>query len=294
MKQMSLVSLTRKSIGVSRSAPMTFNHVIDCPQPTHHKLHLHDYLELFFYVSGDADFILDDTYLHLHPGDVIVAPENVLHRPIIKSEAVYERFYIGLPSGAFSYMDGVPSPLSFARAGEFVIRPDAQGRERILRYLYAMESMIQERESGASEGDNTVRIYAELLRLLHTLGKVAEGAILSREEQRLESDLPSLISRALPYVDDHIAELGSVEELAERLGVTPSYLSDLFSRSMKVPLKQYMTTKKIALAKSLLSAGESVTDTAFACGFCTVSHFIVVFKRVTGTTPSSYQRRVRE
>ena len=289
------MNILKHNIGVSRAVPIYFSHVVDRPQPTQHLFHLHDYIELFFYVSGDVDFILDDTYLHLHPGDVIVAPPNVLHRPIIKSDARYERFYIGLPGGAFAHMDGVPSPLAFADAGEFVIRPDSAAWERILRYLCAMEDMIAEREETQETApDNAVRLYAELLRLLHTLGKVARGAALSREEQQDEAPLPSLISRALPYIDRHISELGGVEDLASRLNVTPSYLSDLFSRSMKVPLKQYMTTKKIALAKLRLSAGDSVTDTAFACGFCTVSHFIVVFKRVTGTTPSSYQRRVRE
>ena len=109
-----------------------------------------------------------------------------------------------------------------------------------------------------------------------------------------ESRLPSLISRALPYIDSHVADIGSVEELSTHLGVTPSYLSDLFSRSMKVPLKQYLTAKRIALAKVLLSGGESVTEAAFACGFCTVSHFIVVFKRVTGMTPSAYKSRSKQ
>ena len=60
---------------------------------------------------------------------------------------------------------------------------------------------------------------------------------------------------------------------------------------MRVPLKQYLSAKRIAHAKAQLQAGESVTDTAFSLGFCTVSHFIVVFKRITGMTPSDYKRR---
>lgn len=279
------MNINKYNIGVSRAAPIYFSHMVDFPQPSHHRLHLHDYIELFFYVSGDADFILNDTYLHLHPGDVIVAPENVLHKPIIKSETRYERFYIGLPRACFTQMDRVGSPLAFALQGQSVIRPDAQGRATLLRYLNTMDEII------ARDGEHgTVRVYAELLRLLYFLGN---GARASAAETALpeEGTLPSLIARALPYLDRHIGSINSVEELSHTLGVTPSYLSDLFSRSMKVPLKQYITAKKIALAKARLQEGESVTDTAFACGFCTVSHFIVVFKRVTGVTPSEYRRR---
>ena len=230
-----------------------------------------------------------------------MAPENVLHRPIIKSDALYERFYIGLPRTAFSHMELVADPLRFvAQGGQTLIRPDPEKAAMMLRHLHKIGELI-ESELGDFPGgealtnvpeprENGARIYAELLRLLYLpnndLGSVAE------REREGEKHLPSLIARALPYLDRHISEINSVEELAQVLQVTPSYLSDLFSRSMKVPLKQYITAKKIALAKTRLSSGESVTDTAFACGFCTVSHFIVVFRRVTNLTPSEYRKRV--
>ena len=54
------MNIVKYDIGVSRAMPIYFSHVIDRPQPSHHNFHLHDYVELFFYVSGDADFILND------------------------------------------------------------------------------------------------------------------------------------------------------------------------------------------------------------------------------------------
>ncbi len=293
------VNIVKYDIGVSRAAPIYFSHVIDRSWPSHHNFHLHDYVEIFFYVSGDADFILNDTYLQLRPGDVIIAPENVLHRPIIKSEASYERYYIGLPRATFSHMDRVRDPLSqVTGGGQTLIRPDEETGAQLLRHLHKITTLIEERQEEAGESGATsreddgrgVRMYAELLRLLHTLGgDMRRGAL---REWEGEPHLPSLIARTLPYLEAHVSRINSVEELAQVLGVTPSYLSDLFSRSMKVPLKQYITAKKIALAKARLQEGDSVTDTAFACGFCTVSHFIVVFRRVTGMTPSAYRKRV--
>ena len=283
--------INKYNIGVSTAEPIYFSHVIDYPQPSHHHIHLHDYIELFFYISGDADFILNDTYLHLRPGDVIVAPENVLHRPSIKSEARYERYYIGLSRTTFSYMNRVADPLAFTLAGQMIIRPEEEVRAMILRHLSKIGEMIESEQIAKAEDDGGVRIYAELLRLLSLLGRGADQAELQLEREG-DPRLPSLIARALPYLDRHISEINSVEELSSVLQVTPSYLSDLFSRSMKLPLKQYITAKKIALAKTRLQEGDSVTDTAFACGFCTVSHFIVVFKRVTGVTPSEYRKRV--
>ena len=301
------MNITKYNIGVSSAAPIYFSHVTDHPQPMEHHFHLHDYIEVFFYVSGDADFILNDTYLHLCPGDVIIAPENLLHKPIIKSDALYERFYIGLPRSTFAGMDRILDPLHFvARDGQMHVRPDGESGVLLQSRLHRIAAMIEERHAGATTvgfwdsmsaaaqtDERGIRIYAELLRLLHLLGGDGSRAT-AREEREGEPHLPSLIARMLPYLDRHISSINSVDELAHMLEVTPSYLSDLFSRSMKVPLKQYITAKKIALAKARLQEGDSVTDTAFACGFFTVSHFIVVFRRVTGMTPGEYRNRVKE
>ena len=97
----------------------------------------------------------------------------------VGDDALYERFYIGLPRGSFAHMDRVTSPLAFADAGQSLIRPDAQGRASVQRYLYAMDEMIT--RDGEDAG---VRVYAELLRLLYFLGKGESAVAVQRSRRR--------------------------------------------------------------------------------------------------------------
>ena len=64
----------------SRS-PLLFSYHRDCPSQATHKFHFHDYTELFFYVSGDVDFLVDDRYLSMAPGSILLIRRNLLHRP---------------------------------------------------------------------------------------------------------------------------------------------------------------------------------------------------------------------
>lgn len=293
-----MMNIVKYNIGVSQTSDIYFSHIVDQSKASDHSFHLHDYIELFFYISGDADFILNDTYFHLEPGDIVIAPENILHKPIIKSTTRYERFYIGLPRTTFAEMNRVRNPLYFIQEeGQMLLRPDKKACTMIQNRLNSIATCIEQTYAAKRTDSSTippypytdvgVQIYVELLRLLLLLAEIWNGEV--RHQHANEKPLPSLIAKMLPYLEHHIDTINSVEELAHTLNVTPSYLSALFSRSMNVPLKQYIVTKKIAQAKKRLQQGESVTDTAFACGFCTVSHFIVVFQRVMGITPNKYR-----
>jgi YesN/AraC family two-component response regulator len=59
---------------------------------------------------------------------------------------------------------------------------------------------------------------------------------------------------------------------------------------MGVPPLKYMITKRITLAKELLSTTDlSVEEVALKCGYSDVTYFIKVFKKAEGITPIEYK-----
>jgi AraC-like DNA-binding protein len=69
-----------------------------------------------------------------------------------------------------------------------------------------------------------------------------------------------------------------------------AYVSAQFSRQMGLPLKQFIVTKKIALAKQLLEEPLSVTQVCERCGFGDYSNFIRTFKKNTGISPLQWRK----
>ncbi|MNC57806.1 Multiple antibiotic resistance protein MarA [compost metagenome] len=95
----------------------------------------------------------------------------------------------------------------------------------------------------------------------------------------------------MTYIDNHLHLALSLEGIAEELSVDKYYLSHLFKQQTGGTLYRYVLLKKITLAKQLLTAGNSVSDTCYLSGFNDYANFIRTFKNFTGHTPGQYGKK---
>lgn len=107
------------------------------------------------------------------------------------------------------------------------------------------------------------------------------------------TDLHPLVSKMLCDIKENYARKISLESLADTLGVTPEYLSTLFSREMGESFSTYLQRYRIEQAKEIFDGDENakVYEVAASLGFSDVKYFYKVFKKVTGQSPSQYARR---
>jgi AraC-like DNA-binding protein len=80
--------------------------------------------------------------------------------------------------------------------------------------------------------------------------------------------------------------------MADKVSVTPVYLTDAFRRVEGVPLYRYHLRMRLALALNLLADCNDLTTLAIDLGFASHSHFSASFKRTYGLTPSDFQRSI--
>ncbi len=270
------------NIGTESKKPILFSHKRTNANTSDLSFHLHDMLEIYVYVSGDVDFIIGDSYKALKYGDILFTFPNELHRPVIKSDKEYERFYITIPVDAFDSFDLCEkSPIDcFLRAKDTNIRAielSDEERGAFLRILSKISECISEGEQ------NRYLAYSYFLRAMYILNTAESISIPA------DTNLPPILRDVLAYISENFSFLSTVSEIAKHFHVSSSYLSSLFSKYMKVGIKQYLQYKKISGAKIMLAGGASVTDVCFECGFNSCSHFISVFKEATGVTPNKYR-----
>jgi AraC family transcriptional regulator len=100
------------------------------------------------------------------------------------------------------------------------------------------------------------------------------------------------LHRVLQYVEDQLDENLSLLVMAEVAGISPNYLSELFSRSTGVSPHQYVLRRRIERAKSLLrDVRISIVEVSARAGFVNQSHFARLFRRVVGVSPTEYRRK---
>ncbi len=82
-----------------------------------------------------------------------------------------------------------------------------------------------------------------------------------------------------------------VQELAQRLGITPWRVTRAVRRVTGYSASKFFNIERVRHAQRLLCAGVPQNRVAYAAGFGTRATFYRVFRMVTGGTPAEYVDR---
>jgi AraC family transcriptional regulator of adaptative response / DNA-3-methyladenine glycosylase II len=96
----------------------------------------------------------------------------------------------------------------------------------------------------------------------------------------------AVVGRALHLIDDGALDTGSVDELAERLGITARHLHRLFLQHVGAGPQAVAITRRLHFAKQLLDDTRmSVSDIATAAGFGSQRQLHALVQRTWGRSP---------
>lgn len=97
----------------------------------------------------------------------------------------------------------------------------------------------------------------------------------------------------MKYVQEHMEDPLSTEELARHACVTKCHLIRMFRSSLGVTPLRYITQCKVQHAQTLLLRTDlSVKQVGEAVGFKDISYFIRLFRRQLGFTPQEYREKL--
>lgn len=101
-----------------------------------------------------------------------------------------------------------------------------------------------------------------------------------------------LVLAALDYIYIHLQEQFTVDDVAQAVGLSRSYLSVLFKREVCMSVSDYVRSKRIEAAENMLKFSDfSLQDISDYLAFNSQSHFISVFRQHTGMTPGVYRKK---
>lgn len=119
--------------------------------------------------------------------------------------------------------------------------------------------------------------------------KVADQKLLKIDGRNTHSN-PS-IKEALIYVNNNLNRQITLKEVADCVHLNASYFSVLFKEQTRLTFSEYITRKRLQIAKNLLLTTDSqIEDIALEVGYQTGKYFIKIFKDYEGITPSKYRK----
>ncbi len=120
--------------------------------------------------------------------------------------------------------------------------------------------------------------------------KLLTAAIRQRDSIH-ERENQGMIEKALAYIDAHFTEEElSLTRVARELGVSSSYFSGEFSRARQQTFVEYITEKRMTLARKLLTEQRlSTQETAQQVGYKDAHYFSFVFKKTQGMSAREFR-----
>lgn len=131
----------------------------------------------------------------------------------------------------------------------------------------------------------------------HLLGQLLIG--LSRQQKLLPDAAPrgdaAILCRTQKIICAHARQKLSVPSVAQKAGVSASYLTALFHKHLPFSPGEYIRRVKLWESRAMIREGAlNFTQIAEALEYSTVHQFSRQFKEVFGITPTEYAKSVRQ
>ena len=250
----------------------------------HVSLHFHDFYECYLLLSGNIQYQIDSASFTILPGDLLLIGPNQLHRPIFtQTDKPYERIVLWLSRSFVERLSTPESDLSscFSTQRFSAIRFMPEQRDNITRQFFDLLNA-----TGGVQFGRDVYCRSLVTSLLVTFNRalVGQERALPRADIRV-SKLAKAISN---YLDAHLAEPISLDELSQTVFLSKYYLERVFHRETGVSIYQMLLQKRMIHARNLMQEGVPLTSVAQRCGFSEYSGFYRAFRNEYGIPPRKY------
>lgn len=235
-------------------------------------LHTHSEFEIYINLAGEVSFLVENTLYPLSRGDIIIARPGEHHHCVYRGDASHRLFWILFDCKSNEgFWDFLKTDFR-----ENYVSPTPELRDEIIALCTALHGGGMTKEE-------------ELYSLLRLFAILKKSRTAEREgAHALAKDLSEMIR----YINEHIGEEISAEEIANAFYISKSTLERRFKEQLSITPTEFIRRKKLHLAVELLQKGESVLDAGVAVGFRDTSYFIELFKRYYGTTPYRYKKNL--
>ena len=254
-------------------------------EPDSGRLHCHAQYELYYFIHGQGEYYIEGSRIKLEPHTLIFLRPATFHFFNLTGQQPYERCALhfngdGLAEDdwqLFLELSAVRSDqtdhLTVIRLGNWPEMQDSFKRMDQASHLPTDEARMLSRSV-------LLEILARLVAYFRTWHN--------------ESKPPQLITRTLTsevteYLNAHLPDSIALDDLAAHFYVSKYHLCRTFKRATGTTVLEYVTQKRILLARSLLEQGVLPKHAAIQCGFTDYSSFYRAFRRYVGLSPRQYE-----
>ncbi|WP_076355872.1 MULTISPECIES: helix-turn-helix domain-containing protein [unclassified Paenibacillus] len=232
-----------------------------------------EFNRLYFIMNGEGWLKVDGRECFPKPGQLCLMPAFVKQSySAVPDKPPFSKYWCHFNAGVgpFDLFQWIDAPLC-------IDAPDPQRMQR----LFAELAELNARPSLVS----LLREKAVMLEILSSFLESIPVQVLTHRSEEMQR-----IRIIQDYVESHLQDSLSINDLAASLHLHPNYFISYFKKHFGMPPAKYISRKRMDMARKLLaSTSLSVKDVAERTGYPDTHYFAKCFRKETGLSPTEYR-----
>ena len=240
--------------------------------------HYHDFHKIIVFISGKVTYHIEGKAYHLKPRDILLVSQGAIHKPEIDPSVPYERYIFWIRDD----LSCQELNTCFQKANDRsfnLVRADSVLQERLKDLLPEIGQTLQSKHFG-----DTVLRNALFTQFMIYINRIFLRTSSSPDKKTYSSD--TQVEQLLKYINRNLSENLSIDQLANRFFFSKYHMMRKFKNETGYTIHNYITSKRLLMARSLISQGMPVMKAAQASGFHDYTTFVRAYKKQFGKAPS--------
>ena len=250
-------------------------------------MHIHDCCEVYYSISGGKKFLINNQLYSFEPGDIFFINCNEGHHLLQVEAEKHERYVINIHPEFITKHSSPQTDLSFCFNG--VERPSGhmlsltpKEQQRFLFLMHKLSS-LDPADFGAD-----ITEHLTFLELMIFFNELFSSRRYSLEKPAVLEKHYKKTNEIITYINQNLSGELNLSILSKQFSVSTSHLNRIFKEETGTTLQKYIVAQRVALAKTLLSDGHTVTEAFSLSGFGDYSNFYKTFTKMVGMSPKNY------
>ena len=274
------------------SRPFSIHYTeVDTDEASALYLHCHPEAELFYLISGEIIFTIENRSFCLKSGEGIFIPPNLIHSAIKSGSPkapccfhaiVFSREMLEMQLPPYCHSYFAPLDVNIMEC----ICPICKSIEECRTLLALLPRLFEAYRKEMSSYE--LRLTGLLLECWQELYNICFSRMTPAS---IHSGPTEELQKSLDYIKTHFSDSLTLPELAQKSGLSESYFSHSFRNLTGFsPIAYVNRLRIIKSCEYLTKTNKKITEIASLCGYNNISYFNRIFYKMMERTPSEYRK----
>ena len=237
--------------------------------------HFHDFDKITIFIRGKVTYMIEGKSYDLKPYDIVLVEHNDIHKLTVDNSEIYERIIMYISPNFINAYRSDDYDLSYCfqkakKEGSNVLRIPSLEKSSLFHSITRLEQSFSDDAYAAD-------LFRQIL-FLEFMIHLNRAAMKNRLEYIDTAEHNDKVIRILDYINEHLTEDLSIDHIAEHFYLSKYYMMRLFKQETGYTIGNYISSKRLLLAKELILSGTPALQACFDCGYKDYSTFSRAYK----------------